>query len=249
MLDLAGDPAVRRRFGFDDDDLERLRDWVAGAAVRWGLDGEHRGTWRSRASTRAPGGSASTACCSASRWRAATPRGRASPRSTTSTAATSSLAGRLAGSSTASTPRASLLAGTHTVAEWAEGLEQAVTGLALEPWNEAWQRLQAQQELAALAGAAGDAPALLTLDDVRTVLAEPAGRPPHPGEPSAPAPSPSARWCPCARCRTGWSCCSGSTTARSRGRARATATTCWRATPGWVSATVAARTGACCSTP
>ncbi len=37
LLDLAARPAVRRRFGFDDDDLERLRDWSVTAGARWGL--------------------------------------------------------------------------------------------------------------------------------------------------------------------------------------------------------------------
>ena len=46
VLDLAGSPAVRQRFGFDDDELERLRDWTVGAGVRWGLDAEHRATWQ-----------------------------------------------------------------------------------------------------------------------------------------------------------------------------------------------------------
>ena len=57
LLDLAGAAPVRRRFGFDDDDLERLRDWTVAAGARWGLDAAHRagyglanigqGTWRS----------------------------------------------------------------------------------------------------------------------------------------------------------------------------------------------------------
>jgi exodeoxyribonuclease V gamma subunit len=56
VLDLASAPAVRRRFGFDDDDVARLRGWVADARICWGLDGPHRaryklsntaqGTWR-----------------------------------------------------------------------------------------------------------------------------------------------------------------------------------------------------------
>ncbi|HEV2812376.1 MAG TPA: exodeoxyribonuclease V subunit gamma, partial [Solirubrobacteraceae bacterium] len=56
VLDLCGREPVRRRFGFDDDDLVRLEDWVAQSGIRWGLDAEHRrpfdlqalghGTWR-----------------------------------------------------------------------------------------------------------------------------------------------------------------------------------------------------------
>ena len=38
VLDLAAWPPVRRRFGFDDDDLEQLGRWVAESGVRWGLD-------------------------------------------------------------------------------------------------------------------------------------------------------------------------------------------------------------------
>ncbi|MGH3613686.1 MAG: exodeoxyribonuclease V subunit gamma, partial [Pseudonocardia sp.] len=42
VLDLVATAPVRRRFGIDDDDLQRLRDLVGGARVRWGLDGAHR---------------------------------------------------------------------------------------------------------------------------------------------------------------------------------------------------------------
>ncbi len=42
VLDLASSPPVRRRFGFDDDDLDRLAHWVAASGVRWGIDAQHR---------------------------------------------------------------------------------------------------------------------------------------------------------------------------------------------------------------
>lgn len=42
VLDLAGTPPVRRRFGLGDDDLRRLERWVAESNVRWGLDAAHR---------------------------------------------------------------------------------------------------------------------------------------------------------------------------------------------------------------
>ena len=45
VLDLAGAGPVRRRFGFDEDDLERLRDWTVSAGARWGLDADHRGNY------------------------------------------------------------------------------------------------------------------------------------------------------------------------------------------------------------
>jgi exodeoxyribonuclease V gamma subunit len=56
VLDLADREPVRRRFGFDDDDLGRLERWVADTGVRWGIEAGHRapfrldvvpdGTWR-----------------------------------------------------------------------------------------------------------------------------------------------------------------------------------------------------------
>jgi exodeoxyribonuclease V gamma subunit len=56
VLDLADRAPVRRRFGFDDDDLTRLQDWISQAGIRWGLDAAQReryklgrvesGTWQ-----------------------------------------------------------------------------------------------------------------------------------------------------------------------------------------------------------
>lgn len=56
LLDLAGAAPVRTKFGFDADDIERLRAWTVSAGARWGLDAPHRrtygldaiaqGTWR-----------------------------------------------------------------------------------------------------------------------------------------------------------------------------------------------------------
>ncbi|PJI95143.1 exodeoxyribonuclease V subunit gamma [Luteimicrobium subarcticum] len=42
VVDLAGLEAVRRRFGFDDTDLERLRAWALRSGVRWGEDATRR---------------------------------------------------------------------------------------------------------------------------------------------------------------------------------------------------------------
>jgi exodeoxyribonuclease V gamma subunit len=42
LLDLAAREPVRRRFGFDDDDLTRMQDWVAASGIRWGFDAAHR---------------------------------------------------------------------------------------------------------------------------------------------------------------------------------------------------------------
>jgi exodeoxyribonuclease V gamma subunit len=42
LLDLCAAPPVARKFGFSTDDLERLRDLVPHAGVRWGFDAAHR---------------------------------------------------------------------------------------------------------------------------------------------------------------------------------------------------------------
>lgn len=42
LLGLFGRDPVRRRFGFDDDDLDRIHGWVKSANVRWGLDAVDR---------------------------------------------------------------------------------------------------------------------------------------------------------------------------------------------------------------
>jgi exodeoxyribonuclease V gamma subunit len=56
VLDLADREPVRRRFGFDDDALGTMEEWVRSSGIRWGLDAAHRapfklesmpsGTWR-----------------------------------------------------------------------------------------------------------------------------------------------------------------------------------------------------------
>ncbi|WP_426243052.1 exodeoxyribonuclease V subunit gamma [Nocardioides sp. LHG3406-4] len=43
VLDLAGSDEVRLRFGWGDDQLERIAAWVGEAGIRWGYDAAHRG--------------------------------------------------------------------------------------------------------------------------------------------------------------------------------------------------------------
>ena len=45
VLGLLEPPAVRRRFGLAEDDLERIRRWVRGAGIRWGIDAGIKSTW------------------------------------------------------------------------------------------------------------------------------------------------------------------------------------------------------------
>jgi exodeoxyribonuclease V gamma subunit len=45
VADLAARPPVSRRFSFDQDDVATLERWIAGTAVRWGIDADHRRPW------------------------------------------------------------------------------------------------------------------------------------------------------------------------------------------------------------
>ena len=42
VLDLLGFAGIRARFQFDEDDVDRIHDWVAEAGIRWGADAAHR---------------------------------------------------------------------------------------------------------------------------------------------------------------------------------------------------------------
>lgn len=42
MLEFVSLPVVQRRFGFDDDSLAKITEWVTSTKVRWGLDGGQR---------------------------------------------------------------------------------------------------------------------------------------------------------------------------------------------------------------
>ncbi|HVA73770.1 MAG TPA: exodeoxyribonuclease V subunit gamma [Acidimicrobiales bacterium] len=46
VIDLAGREPVRRRFAFDDDQLAQIETWVTSMGARWGLDAEHRERWK-----------------------------------------------------------------------------------------------------------------------------------------------------------------------------------------------------------
>ncbi|NKR58017.1 exodeoxyribonuclease V subunit gamma [Rhodococcus hoagii] len=45
VLDLAATAPVRRRFRFDDDNLERMREWTVAAGARWGIGRRERGAF------------------------------------------------------------------------------------------------------------------------------------------------------------------------------------------------------------
>ncbi|MBT0767576.1 exodeoxyribonuclease V subunit gamma [Kineosporia sp. J2-2] len=178
VLDLAGRDAVRRRFGFDDDDLARMRDWLVGAGIRWGLDDSHRQAWHLSSIRQGT-------------WRAGLDRlllGVAIEGDTAELggvigmddvdSADIDLAGRLAELVDRLGAAQRLMSAPHPVPEWLTGLETAVLGLAGTDRNTAWEVNQLRSELWDLAEAAGDSPAPCTLSDIRAVLGDLlAGRP------------------------------------------------------------------------
>ncbi len=178
VLDLAGTPAVRQRFGFDDDELERLRDWTVGSGVRWGLDKDHRATWQlgdveqgswHDGLDRLLLGAAMEGALDS--WGDVVPLDDVDSSDI-------DLAGRLAELVDRLAAAQHLMSGRHTAQDWMTGLEDAVSGLAATTSDTAWQLLQLRGELGDVAEDAEGSTALLGLADVRALLASSlAGRP------------------------------------------------------------------------
>ncbi|BEP13446.1 exodeoxyribonuclease V subunit gamma [Acidothermaceae bacterium B102] len=178
VLDLAGRTAVRQRFGFDDDELDRLRGWVAGSGIRWGLDSDHRTTWQMSGVAQGT-------------WRAGLDRlllGVAMEGDEIGLngvvpvddvdSADIDLLGRLAELVDRLHALQRLYQGQHTAKEWMDGLKDAVLSLCATTNDNAWQHLQLADELADVAEAAADSTVKVGLADIRALLASAlAGRP------------------------------------------------------------------------
>ncbi|MDX6254100.1 MAG: exodeoxyribonuclease gamma subunit [Frankiales bacterium] len=178
VLDLAGRTAVRQRFGFEDDQLDRLRGWVAGSGIRWGLDQAHRKAWQM-------GG------VSQGTWRAGLDRlllgvamegdvlglGDVVPVDDVDSADID-LVGRLAELVDRLHTLQRLFQGRHTAKTWMQELKDAVLSLCATTEENAWQQLQLADELAGIAEAAEGSTVEIGLADVRVLLDRTlAGRP------------------------------------------------------------------------
>jgi exodeoxyribonuclease V gamma subunit len=145
VLDLIDTAPVRRRFGFSDDDLAQLRDWVAEASIHWGLDGAHRaafrmeqveaGTWRAGLDRLLL--AVAMADGSPSTWSMVTPAGEVDSGSIRLAGALAELIERL-------TRVVDALSTAHDLPGWAEALSDAADMLGASAERDAWQR----QELA-----------------------------------------------------------------------------------------------------
>ncbi|MGY1751509.1 exodeoxyribonuclease V subunit gamma [Blastococcus sp. SYSU D01042] len=170
VLDLAATPAVRRRFGFTDEELERVRDWVARSGVRWGVDAttrrpyelEHvpQNTWQAGLDRVLLGVTTSE---DEPVW-----LDRALPLDDVDSSDID-LAGRLAELLDRLDGVLSALTGEHPVGHWVDALAGALELLTDTDPADAWQLAQARRELAE-AGEGGVCP--VRLADVRAMLAD-----------------------------------------------------------------------------
>lgn len=179
VLDLAAAPPVRRRFRFDDDDLDQLRDWTVGAGARWGLDREHRvpyslgvveqGTWRWALDRLLLGATMEDS----GGW-----LGDIVPVDDVDSGDID-LVGRFAEFVDRVDAAVRAVTGRHTVAQWSELLAEVVTGLG--EGDAAWQAAQVHRELDHLATgaeASGAGAVELGRQDVVALLGQRlAGRP------------------------------------------------------------------------
>jgi len=184
VLDLAASPPVRRRFGFDPGDLERLRRWAAAAGAHWGEDLSRRarfglptlrqGTWDAALDRILLG-----AAMAEEDHRFVGPALPLDDVDSTDI----DLAGRFAELLDRLGDVLRRLDGHGPVAGWVDVLDDALDLLADAPHEEAWQGVQARQVLTDVRSAAGghdDLP--LRLPDVRALLADRlAGRPTRAG--------------------------------------------------------------------
>lgn len=179
VLDLAGSEPCRLRFGFTDDELDRVSRWVARAGVRWGLDEDSRRAFQME---RFPHNT----------WRMGLDRillgvamsgddhrhlGRGLPLDDIGSSEID-LAGRLAELVERLDTTLTGLAGARTVADWSARLRDGVRSLTDVDADDAWQLPQFERELARAATSSHEGEVELRLSDVRAMLqSRLAGRP------------------------------------------------------------------------
>ncbi len=177
LLDLAAHEPVRRRFGFDDDDLTRMQDWVADSGIRWGFDAPHREPFK-------------LDTLDANTWRTGLDRllvgvamteedrrllGGVLPLDDVESGAIE-LAGRFAEYVDRVRAAIDALTDGKPVARWAEAIADAADALTATGERDAWQRRELGRLLDDVAedsaGEAGPSGAELELADVRALLAD-----------------------------------------------------------------------------
>ena len=180
VLDLAEAGPVRVRFGFSDDNLETISQWVRQSGIRWGFDAPHRApfglerflhnTWRFGVDRILTGVAMSD---DSQAW-----LGTALPLDDVGSN-TVELAGRFAEFVDRLTRITERLTGPQTLSDWLDALRDGVDLLTRVDANDAWQSSQLQREFSKILSEAGSrVDTQLRLTDVRSMLAgHLAGRP------------------------------------------------------------------------
>ena len=179
VLDLASTDSCRRRFGFSDDELDRVSRWVAQAGIRWGVDAETRGAFEMERFEH-------------NTWRAGVDRillgvamsgddhrhlGRGLPLDDVGSNEID-LAGRLAELLDRLGTCLAGLGEATTVGEWMDQLRSGVRDLTALTDDDAWQLPQFERELARASASSDQLGVELRLSDVRAMLqTRLAGRP------------------------------------------------------------------------
>jgi exodeoxyribonuclease V gamma subunit len=157
VLDLADRGPVRRRFGFDDDDLARLQEWITGSGIRWGLDEAHRapykldnvadGTWRAGLDRLLLG--ATMTEDDQRRFAGVLPLDDVDSRAI-------ELAGRFSELVARVHLTLDALGESRPLRDWARALAQGADALARTTGRDRWQRAELQRILDAMADEAGE---------------------------------------------------------------------------------------------
>lgn len=170
VLDLAASETVRRRCGFDDDDIERLREWAAESGARWGIG------QRQRQAFGLADFAQNTLNSAVDRILLGVTAGETSddwldlvlPLSDVDSNDID-LAGRFAEFVDRLAVALRDLRGPHPAAEWTAILSRALDLLTDVPESQAWLRTEARRELAAATAHAGET--TVRLEDVSVLLA------------------------------------------------------------------------------
>ncbi|MEI3844909.1 MULTISPECIES: exodeoxyribonuclease V subunit gamma [unclassified Microbacterium] len=188
VLGFAELSAVARRFRWDDQTREQLREWTRASNVRWGLNDADRSQWQLSRVTDGTWRSGMDRLLLGAAFDAANDDTRPVAQLLPSDdidSADLDLLGRFTEFLDRVDATQSLLTQPHTAAEWADILQQATTGLTLPDPDAPWQALQLrellQEVLVDNAGGTG-ANLMLTLREIRPALREAlAGRPTRAG--------------------------------------------------------------------
>lgn len=171
VLDVAGADPVRSRFGFGDDELERISHWVQESGIRWGYDGHHRGAFGLE------GLEANTWVAGLRRVLLGAAMSGLDHRQVSGTVPVDDvsdgdldLVGRFAEMVERLHAFVDAAERAQTVTDWTSAVSEAVHRLTSTPPTEVWQVAQFDREVARIAAGAADTGTTLRQADVRALL-------------------------------------------------------------------------------